>query len=132
MMNDINTYYSNQASGLPYFVGPSVQRGHGLGGIFGSLFRAVAPMVRSAAPIIRSAAKSTMKEAARTGADILSDVAQGASFQEAAKTRQSEAANRMLLRGAKKLNRMVTKNSKNKTNKKTGIKRKHNGGDIFD
>ena len=43
-------YYENQAGGsLPVFRGATRQRGYGLGGIFSSLFKGLAPMLKTVA-----------------------------------------------------------------------------------
>jgi hypothetical protein len=106
-MNSVERYYNQQADGLPYFAGPSIQQGHGLGGIFSTLFRAVAPVFRAAAPVAKAAAKTAAREAAVTGASVLSDLASGRSLQESAKQRTNEAMNRMVKKGAKRLTRMT-------------------------
>lgn len=105
-MNSVERYYANQASGMPFFAGPTVQHGHGLGGIFSSIFRAVTPLLKTAAPVAKAAAKTVANEAARTGVEILSDVAQGADIRQAAKSRSRKAVNRMVSKGAAKLKRM--------------------------
>ena len=58
--------------------GASLQRGHGLGGLFKSLFRVAVPVLRRAAPIVKRAAvragKSASKEAFKAGKKALKDV----------------------------------------------------------
>lgn len=120
-MNSVERYYANQASGMPFFAGPSVQQGHGLGGIFSSIFRAVTPLLRSAAPVAKAAARSAVSEAARTGAEILSDVAQGADVKQAAKSRSQKALNRMVSKGAAKLKRMQGSRKRIKGKKKPAV-----------
>lgn len=122
-MTTIDQYYDNQAVGLPYFAGPASQQGHGLGGIFSSIFRAVTPLLRSAAPVAKAAARTVAKEAAKTGAAILTDVAQGKRIKNAAKKRSSQAADRLIQRGVKKLRHM------NKTAKT--IKGRKHRRDVF-
>jgi hypothetical protein len=51
-----------------YSIPPFVQRGHGIGSIFGRLFRVVRPL-------ISSGAKSLGRDALRTGAKIMTDIA---------------------------------------------------------
>ena len=68
-------YYLNQARGLtqgggslPYFAGRSVQRGHGIGSFFSSLFS----KIRGALPgFFRSVGKIALKGAVDFGSDIL-------------------------------------------------------------
>lgn len=76
-----NDYYSTQAgSGLPVFSGSRGQNGYGLGSIFGGLFR-------SALPMLKQGLSTFGKQALRSGLDIVTDLADGRSFQESAKDR---------------------------------------------
>ena len=64
-------YYLNQAGrGYPVYVGTRYQRGHGLGSIFGSLFK-------SAVPLLMRGAKTLGCEALKTGLNLASDVMEG-------------------------------------------------------
>jgi hypothetical protein len=92
--SDVDNYYQNQASG--YYSGPMVQRGHGLGGLFSSLFRTIAPMI---APVLKSGAKAVAREALRTGTQIASDYISGDKISAA--TRTSEAAKRLARRAVR-------------------------------
>ena len=48
-------YYLNQAGrGYPVYVGTRYQRGHGLGSIFGSLFKSVVPLLKGGAKTLGS------------------------------------------------------------------------------
>ena len=61
-------YYTRQVGGnLPFFVGARVQRGHGLGNLFGSL-------LRSAMPLIKRGAVALGKRALTTGMRVAGDV----------------------------------------------------------
>lgn len=83
---DYERYYVSQVgSGLPYFAGARVQRGSGLGSIFGGL-------VRSAVPLL----KRVGKEVAKGGVGILGDVISGQSLKTAAKRRLQEGAQKAL------------------------------------
>lgn len=106
-MSSIEQYYLQQANGLPHFAGPSIQRGHGLGGIFSSLFRAIVPLFSKAAPVLKSAAKTAAKEAVRTGVNVVDDVLDGRNLQDAVANRSKEAATRVVRRGAARLKRLV-------------------------
>jgi hypothetical protein len=117
-MNQFDHYYNNQARGLPYFAGPSYQRGHGLGGIFGSIFRAVTPLLRSAAPIAKRVARNIGKQAAVAGANVLTDVAAGVPIAESAKKRSRDASAKLVKRGRKELIKMLN------TPKRKSIKRR--------
>ena len=59
--------------------GASLQRGHGLGGLFKSLFCVAVPVLRRAAPIVKCAAvragKAASKHAFKVGKNALKDFA---------------------------------------------------------
>ena len=79
------------------FRGAPLQRGHGLGGLFKTLFRVAVPVIRRAAPIAKRVAvrvgKSAVKRAAKAGAKVLEDVATSRStLKESLKERAQEAA----------------------------------------
>jgi len=81
-MNPLTRYYIQQAGGGGggsgggvgpiYSVPPFVQRGHGLGSLFGGLFRSIRPLFFSG---LRTAGKALGREALRTGSKILTDIA---------------------------------------------------------
>ena len=78
-------YYTRQVGGpLPYFVGSKVQRGHGLGSLFGGLLRNVAPLTRRGAVAVG-------KRALKTGMQIADDVMTGQNIKQAAKRRVTDA-----------------------------------------
>jgi hypothetical protein len=63
-------YYIHQAGkGYPVFAGRRYQRGHGLGSIFGGLFKA-------AMPLLKKGAKTLEREALKTGSLVLFRMAQ--------------------------------------------------------
>jgi hypothetical protein len=68
--------------GYPVFVGIRYQRGHGLGSIFGGLFKA-------AMPLLKKGAKTLGREALKPGLNIAGDVVQGRNIKQAAKCRCS-------------------------------------------
>ncbi|MGI9555416.1 MAG: hypothetical protein ACR2M9_01030 [Cyanophyceae cyanobacterium] len=107
-MNQVEKYYNDQALGLPHFSGAAVQRGHGLGGIFGSLFRAAVPLFKKATPFLKSAAKTVANEAVKSGVDILDDVLDGESIKDAVANRGKQGANRLAKRGVKRLRHIVS------------------------
>jgi hypothetical protein len=76
-------YYLQQGRGVPIFQGSRGQRGHGLGSMLSGLFR-------SALPMIKSGLASFGKQALRTGAQIVGDVADGQGFSESAQKRLRE------------------------------------------
>lgn len=104
----LHNYYTQQAKGNSpsYYIGPSFQRGHGLGGIFSSLFRAAIPIFKSAAPALKSGAKALAREAVATGANIAVDALKGEDWKEAATKRSNAAAQKLILKGASKINNM--------------------------
>ena len=73
-------YYTRQKEGeVPVFYGARTERGHGLGSILGGLFRRALPFLSSGAKILG--------QQAMNGA---SDIIDGKSFQDAAKSRLKE------------------------------------------
>ena len=78
---DYENYYVGQVGrGHPVFTGARTQRGYGLGGILGGLFR-------SAMPLIKRGAKALGREALRTGVGIAQDALDGKNVKKAAKSR---------------------------------------------
>jgi len=80
-------YYARQQRGsgeFPVYVGRYRQRGHGLGEIFGNIFRRIMPFLKSFAPV-----------ALRTGANIVEDVSRGKSWKSAAMDRVPETISRV-------------------------------------
>ena len=72
-------YYVRQVGeGLPVFVGARVQRGHGLGSLFGGL-------IRSAMPLIKRGALALGKGALETGLGVAGDVLSGQSIKSSRK-----------------------------------------------
>jgi hypothetical protein len=83
-------YYLNQAGrGYPVNVGTRCQRGHGLGSIFGSLFK-------SAVPLLKRRAKTLDREAFKTGLNLASDVMEGQNVTQAAKSRLKSTRQNLL------------------------------------
>ena len=70
-------YYTMQSGGeVPVFYGARTQRGHGLGSILGGFFRSALPFLSSGAKIIGQQAMN-----------VTSDMIDGKSFQDSAKSR---------------------------------------------
>jgi len=86
-------YYAQQAGlgdSIPVFHGVEYQAGHGLGSIFGSLFR-------SALPILKRGAAYLGRQALTTGADILQDaVFDHKDIKEATGARLRQAGHRIV------------------------------------
>ena len=73
-------YYTTQSGGdVPVFYGARTQRGHGLGNILGGLFRRALPFLSSGAKILVQQAMN-----------VASDMIDGKSFQDSAKSRLKE------------------------------------------
>lgn len=102
-------YYHSQSGGnAAYFQGPSHQRGHGLGGIFGSLFRAAMPVFRTTiAPMLKTGAKAIASEALTTGVGVANDMLAGQSGRESLESRLPMAGDRLARRGIKKLTNIL-------------------------
>jgi hypothetical protein len=81
-----NYYLSQHGNGTPIFQGYRGQRGHGLGSILSGFFR-------SALPIFKQGLKLFGREALRTGAKIATDVADGQSLGDSARSRIRERIN---------------------------------------
>ena len=105
----LDRYYHQQGSGLQYFSGPGHQRGHGLGGLFGRLFRAAVPLLKNTvAPMMKKAGKAVAKEALTTGVGLATDLLDGEPFGDSVRGRLNTAANRMTTRGVNALEKMVS------------------------
>lgn len=116
-------YYLNQVgsgTGLPVYHGSTrLQRGYGLGGLLGGLFR-------SAMPLLKKGAMTVGRQALQTGVDIAQDVISGQNVKTAAK-RRLKAAGKQL--GSKALRKIQTgKGNRNvkKPSQTRGIKRGRN------
>ena len=90
-------YYTKQVgSGLPFYAGAQMQRGHGLGQLFGSLIRVAMPLVKRAAgpaikSIVKRGARTLKRQALQTGMRLAKDVAQGKKMDQAVKRRLKQA-----------------------------------------
>lgn len=95
-------YYLRQVGGgglpvyqAPYFqkgYGIRYQRGHGLGGILGGLFR-------SALPVLKQGAKAVGNELLKGGIGVINDVAQGKNAKQAVKARLKTAGRTLFKKG---------------------------------
>ena len=72
---------------LPVFRGARRQRGHGLGNVFGSIYRWLKPMVQNTA-------SAAGRELLKTGVGIASDTLAGKTLKQAASERLQETAQR--------------------------------------
>lgn len=110
---------------VPFYRGPVLQRGYGLGSIFKSVARSVMPSL-----------KEIGKSALTTGLEVLQDVAKGENVKTAAKKRLKENSLAFL---DDTVSRMTPrKYIKGRTNKQIAIssskpkKRKHQSGELDD
>ena len=132
-MNPLTRYYIHQAGGGGsgggvgpiYSVPPFVQRGHGLGSLFGGLFRSIRPLFFSG---LRTAGKALGREALRTGGKILTDIADSPQTGIISKHVQSTVQNlgtKMTGRGRKRKRRSTSRVArKSKRPKRTTKKKK--------
>ena len=83
------------------FRGAPLQRGHGLGGLFKTLFRVAVPAIRRAASIAKREAtrfgKSALKRRAKAGANVLEDVVTNRSILKEALKNELKKPQSMLL-----------------------------------
>ena len=105
----LDRYYLHQSGGGDrFFAGPTYQRGHGLAGVFGRLFRAAVPIFRShVGPVMKKAGKELAKEALSTSVGVANDMLQGESLGNSVKHRLNTATNRMVVKGSKGLQKML-------------------------
>jgi hypothetical protein len=90
-----------------FFNGPAYQRGRGLGGLFGKIFRAAVPLLKgTVAPMLKTGAKAVAKEALRTGVGVAGDMLEGGSGVESFKLRGKAGARRLAQQGVRKMEKM--------------------------
>ena len=85
---DFIEYYANQAGGnnSGVFYGSPRQKGHGLGGVFRSLYRYMMPLFKShALPVLKKSVKSVGSEALRAATNIGIDALKGENLKDSAK-----------------------------------------------
>jgi hypothetical protein len=123
-----NYYVSQCGHGMPVFYGARMQRGHGIGSIFGGLFRTIFPILKRVAPAIG-------RQALETGMQIAGDVAGDRSVKEAAKTRVVEAIEKGINKIASAQNQTGSGISRKRTRSTAtnvrGKKKKKLATDIF-
>ena len=108
-------YYVGQVGrGHPVFTGPRYQRGYGLGGILGGLFR-------SAMPLLKQGAKTLGREAIRAGVGIAQDALEGKNVKASAKNRLRHAGRNLANSAIRSVKTRITGAPKR------GIKRKASG-----
>ena len=116
-------FYLDQVGNGNAFQGAAIQRGYGLGGILGGLFRAATPLLKQGAKVIG-------KRMLRTGLDIAGDALSGRNVKHSAKRRLMQAG-RELVSGA-----TSSRHIKRKATRRRAIssraKRQRRSPDIFD
>jgi hypothetical protein len=122
-------YYLRKAGhGYPVITGGRFQRGHGMGSIFGGLFKA-------AMPLLKSGAKTLGRETLKTGLNIAGDVVQGKNLKQAAKTRLKTTGQRMLQRALAQSGppgeRTIKRNARQKKNRRRQTRQRNTSRDIF-
>ena len=95
-------YYLEQARQTGHgftngFEGLAFQRGNGLGSFFGRLFRSILPVAKK---VGKAALKTVGKEALNMGANVMSDVAEGANVKQALRQRGKTAGKNLLRKTA--------------------------------
>ena len=123
-------YYSRQNGGeIPVFVGRRFQRGHGLGSILGGFVR------RLVLPFFQTNAKSMLKNAAKTGVEVVGDVVDGRSFVDSVKKRVPTGIKRgvedIVFQSAPVKKRRGTTTAKTTTTTKRRPRRRRRYRDIF-
>lgn len=109
-------YYENQqnGSGLPAFKGRRLQKGYGLGNMFKSFYRWIAPIIKThAAPLLKDGVQTVGAEAAKTIANIANDAIDGKKVSESVKNHSKVAINN------------IANKVQSKIQKGQGYKRKH-------
>lgn len=77
-------YYTTQVgNGMPVFMGASVQRGHGIGSLFGALAKSVVPLLKTGGKVLG-------KQALRSGVKLVGDLMSGQRPQKVVKRRGME------------------------------------------
>jgi hypothetical protein len=126
-MIDYQDYYEKQiGSGLPVFSGAKHQKGYGLGNVFRSFYRWIAPVFKvHAMPLLKEGAQALETEAVRTIANIANDTLEGNKFSESVRKRSQEAINTLADKVQYKLQKGEGYKRKTKKSKKAHlIKRK--------
>ena len=89
---DYVKYYENQSGrGLPVFRGAKIQRGYGLGNLFRSFFRWIAPILKThALPVLKEGAKTLGTETVKAVANVATDAITGKNMENVVKDRSEE------------------------------------------
>ena len=123
-------YYIHQAGkGYPVFAERRYQRGHGLGSIFGGLFKA-------AMHLLKKGAKTLEREALKTRLNIARDVVQGRNIKQAAKSRMKSTGENLLQTAMDTVGppvlRFIKGPAKRKKTRRRQTKQRNTSNDISD
>ena len=107
-----NNHQTGQIGGMniPIYAGSKIQKGHGLGAIFGNL-------LKSALPVIKQGAISLGKTALKTGLGVAHEALSGKNVKQALKD-NSQRAGRDILQQAIKSTTQTTKRSNKRKKRK--------------
>ena len=111
----LDNYYWKQSGkggdGQDFFQGPLTQRGHGLAGLFGKIFRAAVPVFKgSVQPMLKKGAKAVAKQALTTGMNVANDMLSGESGSKSIGRRLPMAARKLSHKGVRALHGMISNN----------------------
>jgi hypothetical protein len=105
------------------------QRGHGLGSIFGGLFKA-------AMPLLKRGTKTLEREALKTGLNIAGDAVQGINIKQAAKSRLKSTGENLLQKAMDTVElpgqRVLKGPAKRKKTRRRQTKQRNTSNDILD
>jgi hypothetical protein len=122
-------YYIHQArEGYPVFAGRRYQRGHGLGSIFGGLFKA-------AMPLLKKGAKTLGRGALKTGLNIVGDVVQGRNIKQAAESQLKSIGQNLFQKAVDTVGppgqRAIKGPARRKKTRRRQTKQRNTSNDIF-
>ena len=106
------------------YVGTRYQGGHGLGSIFGSLFKSVVPL-------LKRGAKTLGHEALKTGLNLASDVMEGQNVTQAAKSKLKSTGQILLQKAIIGVGRSIKQAAKWKKPRRRETKLRNTSKDIF-
>jgi len=101
----------HRGRGIPYFVGPVYQRGHGIGSLFRGLFR-------FAMPFIKQGAKAVGRQALQNGIQVAGDMLENRPIKESVKARVREAGSALKTKAETKLNQLLTGSGRRRARKR--------------
>jgi hypothetical protein len=108
-------YYENQAgSGFPVFTGYANQKGHGLGGIFRTIYKFILPLFKThALPVLKRGGEVLGSEAIKAVSNIANDVITGKNIHQSTKDNVKDAINNLSQKAQSSLQEGGRKRKKN-------------------